>query len=453
MGHGFLRTSQNYSNGTKELAMSPMKRYANKQAKARKRRRLKAHERLKQQRAQAQQYIAALHQALKDLDFPDTLVAEIEGRLQAQQKLLGKIVALMFPTLFGCRHGHELTRVRGWDKNVPSRLLNALPKRSWLKRLRRLGLEMLVSIGRHTQDKSASTHSRWQWRWIVDDAVFRKYGKQFGLVGTWYSGQFKRTVPGIDGVLLLVVIGDGKLIIPSDFAIRRPHPTGPGRRCHDKLSLTQRMLDECLAALAKRGVTLPAPMVVADSWFSDSKLMRHVANAHQGTLLVQGKRSYTFTLEDGPKVKGSDLVKPDKWAWQQSLHAPGCRYVRLRAWSPTSGQVLLVLVDKPGEKPFYLISMSLTIQVTRLIQAWNQRHWIEQMFRLLKHLLATEACQARTEDAYYGHLVLRLMAGFVLFYTSRVIFKGHVTMEEIVFTLKHHWMTVDYEPFELYGIA
>jgi len=48
---------------------------------------------------------------------------------------------------------------------------------------------------------------------------------------------------------------------------------------------------------------------------------------------------------------------------------------------------------------------------------------------------------------------LRLMAGFVLFSTSRVIFKGHVTMEEIVFTLKHHWMTVDYEPFELYAIA
>jgi len=291
MGHGFLQASQNSSNGTKEFAMSPMKRYANKQAKTRKRRRLKAHERLKHQRAQAQHSIEALHQALKDLDVPDTLVAEIEGRLQAQQKLLGTIVALMFPTLFGCRHRHELTRVRGWDKHVPSRLLNALPTRSWLTRLRRLGLEMLVSIWRHTQDKSASTHSRWPWRWVVDDAVFRKYGKQFGLVGTWYSGQFKRTVPGIDGVLILVVIGDGTRIIPVDFAIRRPNPTGPGRRCHDKLSLTQRMLDECLAALAQRGVKFPAPMVVADRWFSDSKLMRHVANAHQGTLLVQGKRS------------------------------------------------------------------------------------------------------------------------------------------------------------------
>src|SRR3989475_1326817 len=452
MGHGFLRTQQDYPNDTKELAMSPMKRYATKQAKARKRRRLKAQDRLKQQRAQAQHSIEAIHQALKDLDFPETLVAEIEGRLQAQQKLLGKIVGLMFPTLFGCRHGHELTRVRGWNKHVPSRLLGALPKRSWLKRLRRLGLEMLLSIWRHTQDKSTSTHSRWPWRWIVDDSVFRKYGKQLGLVGTWYSGQFKRTVPGIDGVLLLVVIGDGKRIIPLDFAIRRPNPTGPGRRCHDKLTLTQSMLDERLAAFAKRGVSLPAPMVVADSWFSDSKLMRHVAQAHQGTLLVQGKRSYTFTLEDGRKVKGADLLKPDTWSRQQSLQAPGCRYVRLRAWSRTYGQVLLVVVDKPREKPFYLISMSLTIQVTRLMQAWNQRHWIEQMFRILKHLLAAEACQARTEDAYYGHFVLRLMAGLLVFYTSWGMFQGHVAMEEVAFTLKPQWGTVGFETFYLYAI-
>jgi hypothetical protein len=32
---------------------------------------------------------------------------------------------------------------------------------------------------------------------------------------------------------------------------------------------------------------------VADSWFSDSKLMAHVANIHRGTLLVQGKAHYT----------------------------------------------------------------------------------------------------------------------------------------------------------------
>jgi hypothetical protein len=43
---------------------------------------------------------------------------------------LGKICGVMFPSLFGCRTNTELCRVRGWDKNLPSRLLGALPKRS-----------------------------------------------------------------------------------------------------------------------------------------------------------------------------------------------------------------------------------------------------------------------------------------------------------------------------------
>jgi hypothetical protein len=33
------------------------------------------------------------------------------------------------------------------------------------------------------------------------------------------------------------------------------------------------------------------------------------------------------------------------------------------------------------------------------------------------------------------------------------IFKGQVTMEGIVLTLKYYWMTVDDEPFDLYAIA
>jgi hypothetical protein len=126
-------------------------------------------------------------------------------------------------------------------------------------------------------------------------------------------------------------------------------------------------------ALGKRGLHLPPPIITADSWFNDAKLMHWVAKAHQGTLLVQGKRAYAFTLEDGQQVKGSDVVKVDHWLWKHTLHAPGCRYVRLRARSRTDGEVVLVVMDKPGDKPFYLISTSLTMPVTQLIQAWNQR--------------------------------------------------------------------------------
>jgi len=98
-----------------------------------------------------------------------------------------------------------------------------------------LGLEVLAPLWRHAAGKSEATRSRWQWTWVGDDSVCKKYGEQLGLVGTWWSGQEHRVLSGIDGVLLVVVIGDGKLVVPVDFAIRRPDPTGPGAPCHDKL--------------------------------------------------------------------------------------------------------------------------------------------------------------------------------------------------------------------------
>ncbi len=101
--------------------MPPAKRCAKKRIKARHRRHLHAQERLARDRRQAQHAVEALQQALDDLGLPDDLVTEIEGRLRSQQKLLGKIVAVMCPPLFSCRTNTELCRVRGWDKNLVRR--------------------------------------------------------------------------------------------------------------------------------------------------------------------------------------------------------------------------------------------------------------------------------------------------------------------------------------------
>jgi hypothetical protein len=433
--------------------MSRPRQYHKRQVKAIQRRRRTAAERLARDRRQAQQAAQALEQALHALGLPEDLVAEIEGRLRSQQKLLGKICGVMFPSLFGCRTNTELCRVRGWDKNLPARLLGALPKRSWIKRLRRLGVDVLVPLWRYTASASAATRSRWQWTWVGDDSVFKKYGEQLGLVGTWWSGQEHRVLSGIDGVLLVVVIGDGKLVVPVDFAIRRPDPHGPGAPCRDKLHWLQVMLEGRFAAFRRRGVALPPPMVLADSWFSDSKLMQHVHKAHQGTLLVEGKVSYRFTLADGRQIKGHDLIEGKAWRWQQHPWEAGVRYVRLRATSLTYGQVTVIIVDEPGQDRFYLVCLETERSAPQLIRRWRRRHWIEFCFRTLKHLLATGACQVHSEDAYYGHLVLRLMGCFVLFYTSRVICKGRLTKEEIIFSLKHYWRFVDSEALELQALS
>jgi hypothetical protein len=210
---------------------------------------------------------------------------------------------------------------------------------------------------------------------------------------------------------------------------------------------------QSLQALSRRGLRLPRPLAVADSWFSDSKLMSHISDQHQGVFLVQGKSSYAFVLKDGRKIKGSDLLRDDSWPWRQSLDAPGCRYARLRAHSATYGEVTLIAVDKAGEDRFYLMTLERQMPSTRLLRLWSRRTLIDQVFRTLKSLLATDACKIRSEDAYYGHLVLRLIASFVLHYTSRVLFKGRVSMDEMIFNLKHHWSSVDCEALELYGLS
>jgi hypothetical protein len=141
------------------------------------------------------------------------------------------------------------------------------------------------------------------------------------------------------------------------------------------------------------------------------------------------------------------------WPWRQSEQVPGVRYARLRATSPTYGTVTLIVVSEPREEQFYVMCLATAISGPRLIRAWKRRYWIEHCFRTLKHLLATGACQVQSEDAYYGHLVLRLMGCFVLMYTSRVVCKGRLTMEEIIFSLKHYWRFVDSEVFELKALS
>jgi hypothetical protein len=175
--------------------MFPTKQDAKKQAKARQRRRRTATERLQRDCAQAQRAAEVLEQALHDLGLSENLVVEIAGRLRSQQKLLGKIVGVMCPPLFGCRSNTELCRVRGWDKNLPPRLLGALPKRSWLKRLRRLGLEVLIPLWRDAASKSAGSGPGW--------AIYTPGGSgvmyPMSSYRRWLWMSWRRSLPGWPG--------------------------------------------------------------------------------------------------------------------------------------------------------------------------------------------------------------------------------------------------------------
>lgn len=140
-----------------------------------KRRRLeRAREHLQREQALAQRHLRALEQALVDLGLPQRWAADLEWRRQTLGKLRGNIFGLMFPTWFGCQTTAELSRVRRWDKNLPGKLLGALPTRKWVRRWHRVGQALRVQRWQQVANTSPATRRRWPWTWVGDDSVFKK---------------------------------------------------------------------------------------------------------------------------------------------------------------------------------------------------------------------------------------------------------------------------------------
>jgi hypothetical protein len=111
-----------------------------------------------------------------------------------------------------------------------------------------------------------------------------------------------------------------------------------------------------------------------------------VSTQHHGTLLVEGKQSSTFILANGHKVKGCDLSHGEGWQWRSSPGEPGVSSVRVRATSPTYGEVTIVIVDEPGQDRFSLRCLATALSAPQRIRRWRRRTWIACVFRTLKHL-------------------------------------------------------------------
>src|SRR6266511_858172 len=97
MGHGLLQRQTKVQQRHGGAPMTHSRGYHNRQETARQRRLQKERERLQREQARAPRHLQALEQAVQELGLPETIAAEVQWRLQAQQQLLGKIFGMMFP--------------------------------------------------------------------------------------------------------------------------------------------------------------------------------------------------------------------------------------------------------------------------------------------------------------------------------------------------------------------
>ena len=182
----------------------------------------KARQRVTAQRRSASHVIAArqpaaqgLQQSSRGLGLPEDLVTRSQGACVAD-KLLGKIVGVMCPPLFGCRTNSECAGCEAGIKTSVTSARRAAPA-LLVKRLRRLGLDVLVPLWCYAAS-AVRPHGAAGNGPDRDDSVFKKYGEQLGLVGTWWSGQEHRYSP---------------VLMASCWSWSRRWQTGRARRlCH-----------------------------------------------------------------------------------------------------------------------------------------------------------------------------------------------------------------------------
>jgi len=139
----------------------------------------------------------------------------------------------------------------------------------------------------------------------------------------------------------------GKLGCPVDFAIRRPDPTGLGRRAATNCTGC-RAGGWTRGGFRRRGVALPHRWSWPTAGFSDSKLMRHVTTTHQGTVLVEGKVRMSLRYQTGARSRGR-LAAAARLAVAVEPQVPGVRLCAAAGDQSNVCAVTLIVVEEPGE--------------------------------------------------------------------------------------------------------
>src|SRR5262249_23714484 len=161
-------------------------------------------------------------------------------------------------------------------------------------------------------------------------------------------------------------------IVPLDFAIRRPDPAGAGRPCHDKLILTETMVERSVNWLLEQELVTGPPLLVGDSWFGSSALAKALEELCGAALLVNGKAAWVFYLDGGRRLEGKELFEEPSLQRRQSPQAPGMSYARVLANSPSFGRVVLSIVWPYDEQdPYYLLCRDTLMSSPRLLRAWQ----------------------------------------------------------------------------------
>lgn len=205
---------------------------------------------------------------------------------------------------------------------------------------------------------------------IIDDTVLEKYGRKIFGVSWVYSSSLKKSLQGINVVMILWTNGVVKVPLGIKVWVKGKH---------SKIVLASKML-----RWAKRLGFKPS-YVLFDSWYASKKFLKQ----------IKGYGWFFITrLKSNRKFAGKQLRK--HWPYRFG-HAIG-----------NVSNSIEVLVVKDGSR--FLASNDLTLSIQDIKLRYASRQLIEESFKILKFQLAWAKNPSHSKQAQLAHLHLCLMA-------------------------------------------
>jgi hypothetical protein len=268
--------------------------------------------------------------------------------------------------------------------------------------------------------KSAATKSRAGITLSVDNSVIDRMGKLLRCTWSWYSGRWKKVVTGQDLLGIVLTINGNVFPLYLWFCAKQ------GRANTDKPSLLLSMLARLKQDFTDRNLTVTDIPITMDSWFVSQDVKQKLRELGFHKIIIAGKGNYVFTIH-GTKHPASSWktllpLKESQWG----IDVAACR---VKALSPTFGDVVLFFYRKSTTRNYYLLDFSPTpLRGAEIWRIWMQHVWIEWFWKLLKTVLKITAMRLRGVGLYAGLLIK------VLAYLLVLRVKAHRALSQFSFT-------------------
>ena len=296
----------------------------------------------------------------------------------------------------------------------------------------------ILSVLKRMSEKDSSCWSRELVTAVLDDSIFKQWHgsqdpkngekreKDFEhYFGKFFSGQFMSAVYGFKVVTFALCINGILYPLYFDFVKK----TVEGHPKPDKATqVAQKLVEKWglfLEKAKKKGVTLPKIHFSCDSGYNDVALSQTCMDNNLVYISVP-KKNHIFEIENSKgeiiKIKLSDWVnnyflKAEK-KHLKTQKTPFIYRFKAQYCAQNREVTLLAFRLKGSKKVSIIYTTDKNIFAKTLRRHWFQRTYIEQFFKLLKHVLQIQEARTRAKNDFEDKL---WRFAFIAFHAQKIV--------------------------------